>query len=95
MGGVAWSKGVPGPVGVPYPCIFGGGWSGGCLVMGEGSGLGGGVGFPGPHPKGKFREIWSRPTPKREVEGDLVQVSPHTLPPDGYCCGLYASYWNA
>ena len=34
--------------------------------------------FPGPHPRGKFRGIWpggvSRPIPKVEVEGDLVQV---------------------
>ena len=36
--------------------------------------------FPGPHPRGQFRGIWpggrgvSRPTPKGEVEGDLVQA---------------------
>ena len=36
--------------------------------------------FPGPHPKGKFRGIylargiWSRPTTKGEIEGDLVQA---------------------
>ena len=47
---------------------------------------------PGPHPRGKLKGIWSRPTPKGEVEGDLVQAP---LPPDGYCCGRYASYWNA
>ena len=33
--------------------------------------------FPGPHPGGKFRGIWpggvSRPTPKGEVQGDLVR----------------------
>ena len=34
---------------------------------------------PGPHPRGKLRGIWSSPPP----------------PPDGYCCGRYASYWNA
>ena len=30
---------------------------------------------PGPHPRGKLklRGIWSRPTPKREVEGDLAE----------------------
>ena len=28
--------------------------------------------FPGPHPRGKLRGIWSRPTPKGEVEGDLA-----------------------
>ena len=38
-----------------------------------GSGWGGG-GPPGPHPRGKLRGIWSRPTPKWEVEGDLVQA---------------------
>ena len=31
-------------------------------------------GSPGPHPRGKLRGIWSRPTPKGEVEGDLVQA---------------------
>ena len=30
--------------------------------------------FPGPHPRGKFRVIRSRPTAKGEVEGDLVQA---------------------
>ena len=29
--------------------------------------------FPGPHPRGKFRGIWSRPTAKGEVEGDLAR----------------------
>ena len=29
---------------------------------------------PGPHPRGNLRGIWSRPTPKGEVEGDLVQA---------------------
>ena len=33
--------------------------------------------FPVPHPWGKFRGIWSRPTAKEKVEGDLVQA--HTL----------------
>ena len=33
-------------------------------------GSGGGSG-PGPQPSGKLRGIWSRPTPKGEVEGDL------------------------
>ena len=28
--------------------------------------------FPGPHPSGKLRGIWSRCTPKGEVEGDLA-----------------------
>ena len=52
----------------------------------------------------------SRPTPKGEVEGSGLWgvtrptprggcVSQHALtqtpPPDGYCCGRYASYWNA
>ena len=49
----------------------------------------------------------SRPTPKGELEGlargspgpHLGDVSQHalmqTLRADGYCCGRYASYWNA
>ena len=49
-----------------------------CLAAGLQQGLqahtqggsGGGSG-PGPHPRGKLRGIWSRPTPKGEVEGDL------------------------
>ena len=36
---------------------------------------------PDPHPRGKFRGIRTRPTPP----------TPH----DDYCCGRYASYWNA
>ena len=35
---------------------------------------------PGPHPRGKLRGIWSRPTPKGEVEGDLVQAQPPPFP---------------
>ena len=31
-------------------------------------------GSPGPHPMGKWRGIWSRPTAKGEIEGDLVQA---------------------
>ena len=45
----------------------------------------------GPHPRGKLRGIRSRPTPKGEIEGDQNQAPPH----DDYCCGRYASYWNA
>ena len=33
-----------------------------------------GGGSPGPQPRGKLRGIWSRPTAKREIEGDLVQA---------------------
>ena len=29
---------------------------------------------PGPHPRGKFRGIRSRPTPKGEIEGDQIQA---------------------
>ena len=48
---------------------------GGCLVLGGGCLVRGvpgpgGRGSPGPQPRG----IWSRPTPKGEVEGDLVQA---------------------
>ena len=62
--------------------------------------------------------IWSRPTPKGEVEGDLAgggacsgrvcsrgggacswggsaRGGVWRSPRDGYCCGRYASYWNA
>ena len=64
-------------------------------------GIWGGSG-PGQHPREKSRGIRSRPTPKWEIEGNQVQA--HTQggswggsglgPPDGYCCGWYASYWN-
>ena len=40
----------------------------------QGGSLGGsGGGYSGPHPRGKLRGIWSRPTPKGEVEGDLAK----------------------
>ena len=32
--------------------------------------------FPGPHPRGKLRGIWSRSTAKGEVEGDLAGGCP-------------------
>ena len=87
----AWSRG-------------GGAWFGGSGA-GRGSGPGGVSswgGSPGPQPRGKLRGIWFRPTPKGEVEGDLVQALTRGGSwgewlglPAGYCCGRYASYWNA
>ena len=44
---------------------------------------------PGLHPRGKFRGIRSRQTSKWEIQGDQDQT------PHNYCCGQYASYWNA
>ena len=71
------------PGGAIPACIAGG--IPACLA----AGLGGGGGSPGPHPKGKWRGIWSRPiakgeiegiwsrpTAKGEIEGDLVQAQP-------------------
>ena len=54
----------------------------------QGGNLGGSD--PGPQQRGKLRGIRYRPTVKGEIEGD--QIRP---PPDSYCCGQYASYWNA
>ena len=67
--------------------------------------------YPDPHPGGSLRGLAggvSRPTPRVEVQGSGQEGSPgphpgggsqHALrqipPPDGYCCGWYASYWNA
>ena len=63
-----------------------GGWGGipACLAgfqaHTQGGSLGGSGpgGSPGPHPRGKLRGIWprgvSRPTPKGEIEGDLVKA---------------------
>ena len=99
-----------------------GAWSGGSVWSRRGSGASMPCRFPGPHPRGKFRGIWleglrahtqggswgiwsrptpkgevegiwSRPKPKGEVEGDLVQACPP--PHDSYCCGWYATYWKA
>ena len=62
---------------------------------------------PGPHPRGKLRGIRSRPTPKGKIEGDQIQAHRPTSkgevegdlfqdpPPNSYCRGQYASYWNA
>ena len=67
----------------------------------EGSGHGG---SPGPHLGGLSRSTlrWS---PGPDLGGGVCQahtqggVSQHALrqttPADGYCCGRYASYWNA
>ena len=49
-----------------------------CLAAGLQEGVGGYPSmpcrFPGPHPRGKFRGIRSRPTAMGEVEGDPVQA---------------------
>ena len=59
---------------------------------------------PGPQPRVKLRGIWSRQTAKGEVEGDLARgvcsggvpaLGGVETPHHGYCCGRYASYWNA
>ena len=57
--------------------VVGGAWSwGGIWSWGWGGGSGPSMPyrFLGPHPRGKLRGVWSRPTSKGEVEGDLVQA---------------------
>ena len=49
----------------------------------QGGSLGGSG--PGPQPRGKLRGIWSRPTPKGEVEGDLAKRVP--APREGSALG--------
>ena len=51
--------------------LGGSGWGGGVQAHTQGGSWGGSG--PGPHPRGKLRGIWSRPTPKGEVEGDLAR----------------------
>ena len=68
----------PGECAIPA-CIAGG--IPACLAAGLQGGLqahtqwgsGGGSG-PGPQPREKLRRIWSRPTAKGKIEGDLVQA---------------------
>ena len=52
-------------------------------------------GSPGPHLGGLQAHTWgiSRPTPRGGSQHALRQKPP--LPTVGYCCGRYASYWNA
>ena len=47
-----------------------------------------GGGSPGPQPMGKLRGIWSRPTAKGKVEGDLARGVP--APPGGLLWGVPA-----
>ena len=79
-GCLVWGE-MPGPGG---GCLVqGGAWScrgawsyGGAWSHGEGTSSWGIWSWrrPGPQPRGKLRGIWSRPTPKGEVEGNLVQA---------------------
>ena len=57
--------------GIPV-CIVGG--IPACLAVGLRRRVSSGGVSPGPHPRGKLRGIWSRPTPRGEVEGDLARV---------------------
>ena len=72
----------------------------GDLVQVHSQGVNWGGSGPGPQPRGKLRDIWSG--------GCLVQGGACSRgcllwgvpggdppPPNGYCCGWYASYWNA
>ena len=65
-----------------------------------------GGGSPGPHPRGKFRvsQVHTQGGLQAHTWGCLqdhtcgVSIPACTeadTPPDGYCCGRYASYWNA
>ena len=62
------------------------------------------------HPRGKLR-VWAGGVQAHTQGGAALggvpapggwvclcacsRGSPHPPPPDGYCCGQYASYWNA
>ena len=77
--GGAWSGGVSRPTtkgelegDLVQAHTQGGSW--GDLVQAHTQGGSWGGSGPGPLPRGKLREIWSRPTPKGKVEGDLVQA---------------------
>ena len=56
-----------------------------CLACFQAHTQGGSLGGsgPGPQPRGKLRGIWSRPTPKGEVEGDLAKGD--VPAPGGWC----------
>ena len=94
------------------PACLAAGWGGGipaCLADFQAHTQGGSLrgSDPGPQSRRKLRGIWSRPTPKGEVEGDLAKGGGGACsggvcsggglrsPRDGCCCGQYASYWNA
>ena len=93
-GGSAWSQGgcmvlgegcVPGPGGGAWCCRG----RGVCLVLWGGGGL-------LPHPRGVC--VWSRGVCAWSWGGVGIPACTEaaTLPGrDGYCCGRYASYWNA
>ena len=76
-------------------CSQGGAWSqGGCLVWGV-PGLGALV-------KGRLCLVWGGAcSGGYQVGGGVPALGvsglegPGGNPPDGYCCGRYASYWNA
>ena len=47
--------------------------------------------FPGPHPGGGS----PGPHPTGPHPGRCIPACTEAEPPDGYCCGRHASYWNA
>ena len=80
----------------------GGGWGvwlgGGLQVHTQAGGWGVWLlgGWPGPRPGGKLRGLAfggvTRPTPMGCIPACTEAEPP---PADGFCCGRYASYWNA
>ena len=75
----------------PHPRGRFGGLAGGCLGPHPGGGWGVRLGVcPGPHPEGVLAwDQWGGECIPECTEAD-------TQPPAyGYCCGWYASYWNA
>ena len=86
-----------------YTCLSvilftGGGGSPGPQPM-EGGGLLGGS--PGPHPGGDWGSgqrglhTWGVSRPRLGGWIPACTEADTPLPADGYCCGHYASYWNA
>ena len=80
MGG-AWSRGVPDPRAMPGP--KGGLVQGGLIPRGAWSW------GRGPGPKGRV------PGPGGSGPGKGLVLKGGDPPRDSYCCGWYASYWNA
>ena len=78
---------------------LGGAWSGGDLLRGVPGPRGSAWGVPGlggllpgvPGPGG----AWSRGVPGPGGAWSRGVPGGDPPPPDGYCCGWYASYWNA
>ena len=91
LGGYGWGGGLQAS---PREELGGYGWGGGLQAHTQGGALGSGQGGLQAHTRGGGIQAKAMGG-GGQSQYALRQTHPPPPPADGYCCGQYASYWNA